>query len=96
MHINCLMGIRCWDSGVAGGRNHNSRSATLQFVDYALVVVTRFAKLIDVFISDVLVAFRGFFEELKACGPGVLKLPVTPLLLALEILYEVHHALVLL
>jgi hypothetical protein len=65
-------------------------------VDYALVVVTRFAKLIDVFIRDVLLAFRGFFEELKAGGLGVLELSVTALLLALEILDEVHQVLMLL
>lgn len=60
-----------------------------------LVLVTCFAKLLDVLIGDVLLAFRSFLEELKAYGLGVPELSFAPLLLALEVFDEVHYVLVL-
>jgi hypothetical protein len=71
------------------------KSAILQVVDHALVVVTGFAKLLDVFIGDVLRTLSGLLEELKTCCLCVFELSFAPLLLALEVFDEVHHVFVL-
>ena len=65
----------------------------LQLVDDSLIIVARVAQLLDVFLSDVLLALPGSLSQAKVRGLGVLQLSLAPFLLSLKVFDEVHYEL---